>query len=277
MKSYSPKEVAQAMGVSQASIKRWVDKGLIVAEKTAGGHRRITQQALFSYLQASNKDLTNPEVLKLPATSGRLKTRLNESEALLIDELKECREGAAQALVNELFQAGVSCVELVDKVMKPAVEHIKECLKQGALESFQERRCNQIVQRLIFSLNNSLSAPPVDAAHVILGTLSKDMNTLDIQMLELCLRQQGLRTEFLGADLNPVSYRRALEMLQPQFIALGFSVLSESSLGELHQIDDYCGQEGIRLLLVSDLPIDISKGFKSTEKISSFSELSSLL
>ena len=55
MKNFSPKEIAKALGVSQASIKRWVDRGLIEAEKTAGGHRRISVQALKTYLDENNK------------------------------------------------------------------------------------------------------------------------------------------------------------------------------------------------------------------------------
>ena len=40
----SPKELADAIGVSESSIKRWVDNGEIQATKTSGGHRRITCQ-----------------------------------------------------------------------------------------------------------------------------------------------------------------------------------------------------------------------------------------
>ena len=37
----TPKQVADAIGVSEASLKRWCDKGLIPATRTAGGHRRL--------------------------------------------------------------------------------------------------------------------------------------------------------------------------------------------------------------------------------------------
>ena len=38
----SPREMATVLGVSESSIKRWVDDGAITSTKTAGGHRRIT-------------------------------------------------------------------------------------------------------------------------------------------------------------------------------------------------------------------------------------------
>jgi excisionase family DNA binding protein len=60
---FSPKEIAQALGVSQASIKRWVDKGIIKAEKTSGGHRKISLSALQEYLKKSKRELINPEIV----------------------------------------------------------------------------------------------------------------------------------------------------------------------------------------------------------------------
>ena len=37
---FSPKQIGNALGVSEASIKRWVDKGKIDCVKTTGGHRK---------------------------------------------------------------------------------------------------------------------------------------------------------------------------------------------------------------------------------------------
>ena len=37
----SPVRAAALIGVSESTLKRWVDAGHIRAEKTAGGHRRI--------------------------------------------------------------------------------------------------------------------------------------------------------------------------------------------------------------------------------------------
>jgi excisionase family DNA binding protein len=34
-------EAARVLGVSEASVKRWAERGLLPTEKTAGGHRRF--------------------------------------------------------------------------------------------------------------------------------------------------------------------------------------------------------------------------------------------
>ncbi|MBV9958343.1 MAG: helix-turn-helix domain-containing protein, partial [Acidobacteria bacterium] len=40
-KDLTSSEAARLLGVSEASVKRWADSGLLPALKTAGGHRRF--------------------------------------------------------------------------------------------------------------------------------------------------------------------------------------------------------------------------------------------
>jgi len=47
---YSPKQVAQRLGVSESSVKRWLDQGVVPVLRTAGGHRRISEESLEDLL-----------------------------------------------------------------------------------------------------------------------------------------------------------------------------------------------------------------------------------
>ena len=61
----SPRELADAIGVSESSIKRWVDGGLIGATKTAGGHRRIPINEAVRFLRDRQSSLVKPEAIGL--------------------------------------------------------------------------------------------------------------------------------------------------------------------------------------------------------------------
>ena len=39
----SPKTLADALGTSESSVRRWCDAGKMAAIRTAGGHRRIAR------------------------------------------------------------------------------------------------------------------------------------------------------------------------------------------------------------------------------------------
>ncbi len=51
------RQVATELQVSESSIKRWCDLGLIPTQRTAGGHRRIGRSALQSFVETHYKTL----------------------------------------------------------------------------------------------------------------------------------------------------------------------------------------------------------------------------
>ena len=70
----STAEVARLLGVSVATIKRWVDDGVLPAYKTAGGHRRLLLTDVQRLAQHNHFPRLDPGQL------GRLQTRDSAGE-----------------------------------------------------------------------------------------------------------------------------------------------------------------------------------------------------
>ena len=68
-KLVSPKQVARAIGVSESSLKRWCDRGLIKTVKTAGGHRKMEIGEVLAFIRENDHALVAPELLGLPPVS----------------------------------------------------------------------------------------------------------------------------------------------------------------------------------------------------------------
>jgi molybdopterin-binding protein len=72
---YTPREAADAVGVSYATIKKWILAGTLKTVKTPGGHHRIPESALAPLATTSAK--TKPESKRVQSrdrfkmTSGR--------------------------------------------------------------------------------------------------------------------------------------------------------------------------------------------------------------
>ena len=61
--SYSPRQLAEVLGVSVQSVQRWVDAGRLKAWKTPSGHRKIdgaSAQALIEAMRAAGSEQAEP-------------------------------------------------------------------------------------------------------------------------------------------------------------------------------------------------------------------------
>src|SRR6201990_3157234 len=66
----SPREAAQRLGISYPTVKQWLYHGKLKAVKTPGGHYRIPESELDSYLHKAKRPDT-PKRQMMRALSGR--------------------------------------------------------------------------------------------------------------------------------------------------------------------------------------------------------------
>ena len=241
---FSPKQIGLALGVSEASIKRWVDKGIIECIKTDGGHRKIPMYALMDYIQKNNADLVNPEAVNIPKTTGRVKDKMNKSLEELQKAFQDCDEFKIQGIIYDLYTSGQAPEKIFDELLAPALHQLGCDWEDGTVDAFQERRAIQICIRMLYGFNAFFPLPEKDAPIALLGTLSNDPYTIPPLMIEVCLRSRGWKTEFLGNDLPVVSYAKAIEMYQPDLIIISMS----SCANEEETSTELLGLEEIALI-----------------------------
>ena len=63
--SLSPRELGQAIGVSESSLKRWADEGRIKFARTTGGHRRIVLTEAVRFIRQAGMPVLRPHLLGL--------------------------------------------------------------------------------------------------------------------------------------------------------------------------------------------------------------------
>ena len=77
----TPSQVAQAIGVSEASVKRWCNKGLLASFRTIGLHRRLPIDVVIQFIRSSGRPLLRPELIGLPPATGQGQTVLPRAQA----------------------------------------------------------------------------------------------------------------------------------------------------------------------------------------------------
>ena len=66
----SPRDLADAIGVSESSLKRWADAGKIQVSRTDGGHRRIPLAEAVRFIRATGAQVVRPDILGINCATG---------------------------------------------------------------------------------------------------------------------------------------------------------------------------------------------------------------
>ncbi len=224
----SPKQVAQAIGASESSLKRWCDQGLLETVKTAGGHRRIPVHEVLKFAREQNHEVVEPRLLGIPASEDRKARRLPESairfsEALLADNETSCR-----SIVFALLLAGHPLAHIFDDVVAVALRSIGEKWECHKAEIYQERCACQTVVRILHEILGQ--QPPPDPHRLALGaTIDGDHYTLPVTMSKVVLRAAGWDARLLGTSIPLTSMALAIENRRPQLFWLSVSHISDES------------------------------------------------
>lgn len=231
----TPKQVATALGASEASLKRWCDKGLIPAVRTAGGHRRLPISGVVQFVRERGQTLVRPEVLGLPPATGISDHSFERVRALFRNALEAGDVEQCRQLLLNLYLAGRRAYEICDRVIAPALHEIGDRWSHGDLEIYAERRGIEICVRILNEFRSMLPLPLENAPLAIGAALSGDPYLLPTTMTEITLRELGWRAMSYGVDLPAATLRAALRDVRPRLFWLSVSAVAD----EARFLEDY--------------------------------------
>jgi excisionase family DNA binding protein len=242
----SPRQVAKAIGVSEASLKRWCDKGMLPFVRTAGGHRRLPVAGVVQFLRQSGHPLIRPEVFGLPPAKTTGTISEDRSRSAVSHALESGDEEAMRRSGFDLYLARHDACEICDEFIAPAFRSIGDHWEHGSLEIFQERRACEIAHRFLHELRGVLPGIAADAPYALGGTLEGDPYTLPTAMVEAALREIGWRAESHGVCLPVDTLCAAIRTKRPRLFWLSVSTVSDeaafrASWGKLYQEATACG------------------------------------
>jgi len=192
---FTPKQIAQMLNVNESTIKRWVDKGLLNAYITSGGHRRIYQEDLLAFKKASNHNKKHSYTLR----KSRLHTHFKEPWMEYYNLLLENYHKEAKAIIVNEFLRNISIVEVIQKIIFPTLEHVGSEWITGNIEIHDEHRISFHIREQLIALYQ-LIPEPKNGKKVILACISGDWHEIPLQTSALILKSYGYEPIILGVN-----------------------------------------------------------------------------
>ncbi len=246
----SPKQAAHALGVSESSLKRWCDQGLLKISRTAGGHRQLPVAEVLRFAREHDHSLQSPEILGLPAVGPHSSLALRRAVPLLVHALISGEELAARQIVSDLYLARHRISVILDEVIAASFHEIGQRWQCQQTDVYQERRGCEIARRILFDLRR-LQTPPNPQWTAIGGAVEGDRYALPTLMAELVLRENGWQATSLGTSIPIPSLIQAVCEMRPKVFWLSVSFLEHAPtfLAGFAKLSQVCFQQDVALVV----------------------------
>lgn len=220
IKTFSPQELAQVIGVSESSVRRWVDGGLIDVTRTAGGHRRIPLDEALRFIRHQAMHIRRPELLGLPdlqelppeARDGTL------TDEVLFHLLRQGEAARARGLLTYHYLSGMPLAALFDEVIGPALARFGELWRHGEEGIYLEHLATSLCFEAVSQIRMLIPAAPPQAPVALGGSAARDPYLLPSLMAATLLADLGFRTFNLGPDTPPAAFLHAAEQHRPDLV-----------------------------------------------------------
>jgi excisionase family DNA binding protein len=225
----TPKELAEVIGASESSLRRWVDGGRIRKSRTTGGHRRIPLAEAVRFIRESGATVVRPEILGLTdlvsARGGGVAVGVGDEEQLF-EALRAGDARMARGLVLSWYLSGRGLAELFDGPVRGAMRRVGELWRHDARGILVEHRATEICAGTVDRLGELLPEADGGAPLAVGGAPEGDPYVLPTRMAGMVLGEAGLGevnfgantpVELLGAEA--VRRRARLVWLSVSFVA----------------------------------------------------------
>lgn len=261
--SLSPKELAQVIGVSESSLKRWADDGRVRVTRTMGGHRRITLQEAVRFAREAHLPIVRPELLGIHQV-GKLSTQARPIEAdqagqMLEKMLVEGQGDEARGLILDLYLKGKTVAWLCDGPIRHAMSKIGEIWSHDSKGIYIEHRAIDLCVHALTQIRLLVAQPELEnalpgeqpARPVALGGAPpNDPYVLGSLMSSCVCAEAGYADINLGANIPLDSLLDAVEKYQPKLVWLSCTDVAQlPSPKAIDQFADRLEPHGAKLIV----------------------------
>lgn len=216
MRLLSPRELAHALGVSESSLKRWVDAGKITASRTDGGHRRIALPEAVRFIRETRTPLAHPEILDLPEIAAGQRGAQAGADTLLSHLERGDAMGARGWLVGR-YLGGTSIAELADGPIRAALHALGELWHHDPRGVFVEHRATEACLDALGHLRAAL-AERAGSLVALGGAPEDDPYRVPTLLAAMVASEAGLRAINLGPDTPIPALQHAIAEHAPRLV-----------------------------------------------------------
>lgn len=241
------KHAARLLSVSEATVKRWADDGVLTSKKTVGGHRRFSIESVAQLRRGRNlQDVAAPvaKVVKkktkpLPSPDDFLRL------VLAGDELE------AGAVLVDAYLAHHSLDSIFETTVTQAMHQVGDLWLKGSVTVADEHMATRVVLTAIQRVRGVMVPHEPNGLTAICCTSEGELHELPVHLVELILESKGWNVINLGANTPLFSLQEMVSRRRPQMVCISARTIADldRATAEFVQLRRVANRIGTKIVL----------------------------
>ena len=221
--SLTTKHVARLLNVSEATVKRWADDGVLTPEKTVGGHRRFGIESIAQVRRERNLHGGAIPVAKVVKKKAKPLPSPDDFLRLILagDELE------AGATLVDAYLAHHSLEAIFETTVTQAMHMVGDLWLKGSVTVADEHLATHVVVAALQKLRAVIAPHEPNGLNAICCASEGDLHELAVHLVALILESKGWKVINLGANTPFFSLQDMLSRQRPQLVCIAARMIAD--------------------------------------------------
>jgi excisionase family DNA binding protein len=229
--------VAGLLGVHSSTVKRWCDEGMLPAERTEGGHRRIRLQNALGFARDQEietfLDPFHPWEVNVwqAVRQAEEEGSFDRLHGLALQWISSGDTDRMGRLFYELGnRPGVPFHRFLDQGIRSFMARVGTEWQSGRLAVGEEHMASQVVTEVLIRLrtawdrlDSGLANPPDHPPVAVVGAMEGDHHDLGALAVRVLLEREGWKVYYLGADVPVEEFAEIQRAQGASLVCVSFS------------------------------------------------------
>lgn len=247
--SLTTKAVAKLLRVSEATVKRWADTGLLESQKTVGGHRRFPLNAV-ARLRGQLGIGPGTQTLSPEIARERQKVIL-PSAAQFAELLLRADEKGAGAVLVQAYLNGAALTTIFDETITGAMHQIGDSWFAGSITVADEHLATRVIVSALQTLSAAIMPVQPRGLKAICCGIEGDLHELPVQLARIILESEGWEVHSLGPNTPLFALSEMVSRQRPQLVCIAARNISDlgRATAEYGQLRKITGKLGVSVVI----------------------------
>ncbi len=228
----STADVARLFNVTETTVKRWADEGMLRCQKTLGGHRRFAIRCVVDFAEKNNLEpigalnLSDHDGLALRIQAAVLERDFAQLSRLFVE--KALAQGRCDLFryFSYLYEHRFQVWEIFDEIIRPGMSEIGTRWQRGEIGINQEHRASYETLDAMAKLQAQIMVKPPNGKAALLACVGDEPHEIGLRCISYLLESEGWSTHYLGARVPVGAIVSAAQDLRPSLICLSVTQMT---------------------------------------------------